>query len=802
MRGKTKKLVTYGKASSHNPPNLKNGVQDLAAPHTICSEGESAKASCSSPLTKSLDLSHHDAGSQSTSSVDIPGSQSSQGKAYDDVSGKKRRKLFRENVQQIRDQSMSVNSDTAPTSAHRSYAEFGKTTSPDCAKSNEVFHMGEAQDRGTFPRKAQFEIEPLGANFGAMSRSPYRVYSSKAASLPISCSHDEDTTRYHKRLPTIRKRLVDSLSAAEEFARDGIRDTLTDRDYQSDCHSLSQLIWEEKDRQSTADIHQSKAPSTDSAEPSGIPKAPRFGRSRVTYAHQRSFLNDASTVGLVDDPGISVSTMCCNPRRPQPSPGLLSQAYSHVEDEESLDNRPVQSIHELRQAGDNARFQETVELVFEDIEDPHNSVSEACNGFLQLCTRLMEPQFLRRFCESGFDIRLVKCMTNDLDIVSTTLALCAFRLIYVSGSLPPTLLTPFWSKLLDISSTLIGAEDDLLLLARQRPLGLSKAVQASLKALLPRLSLAVYGEQPITSISPRLLILLNIQSALLIFQEKGTSVDIPVPLLTPIVGLLSPETCENAKFPLPLQRFHVLVLALSILEAYTMLSGPLDADHRNSFQPLTRYHSLLYADQTNQSRQVLVLYIRVLLNLTNRDPSFCEACCRPEFVGGLVNIITSKFCAVSEEAITKENSALDTIILALGALINMAEKSELSRSIFLESMDNSASFLHLLLQQFSAGISSVTQAHSVSEMQHNVAIGYLSILLVTLCLNKEALAHVKASLHGRGLTSALSTAEEFLRYHQKVEKDSHLLGTRNKDGAELTSRLEQIIYQIRQHVEQ
>jgi hypothetical protein len=37
-----------------------------------------------------------------------------------------------------------------------------------------------------------------------------------------------------------------------------------------------------------------------------------------------------------------------------------------VSDDEEIESRPVRSIHELRQAGDNARFRESVEVIFED----------------------------------------------------------------------------------------------------------------------------------------------------------------------------------------------------------------------------------------------------------------------------------------------------------------------------------------------------------------------------------------------------------------------------------------------------
>jgi hypothetical protein len=374
-----------------------------------------------------------------------------------------------------------------------------------------------------------------------------------------------------------------------------------------------------------------------------------------------------------------------------------------------MDNRPVRSIHELRQAGDNARFRETVDSIFEDIEDPYNSVSDACNGFVQLCTKLLEPRFLRRFSEYGFDERLLSCMTSSFDIVSITLALCAYRMICVSSSSSSTLFSSFWSKILDLSPTLLGVEGDLLLTAKQQSLGLSKAVQASLKNILPRLSSAIYGEQPTITVTPRLLILSNIQFLLTKFQEKGTSVDIPPPLLSLIVGLLALEAYRNVDYPLPSQRFEVLVLVLSVLETYTILSVPLDSEHCNSFRPLTQIHRFLYPSQSDQSRRILVLYIRVLLNLTNMDPLLCEECCRPEIVGGLVNNVISEFSAVPEASAAKEDSSLNTVILALGALINLAEKSESSRTIFLKSTSGSTSFLQMLIRQFSNNISFVAQ---------------------------------------------------------------------------------------------
>ncbi|KNG82287.1 hypothetical protein ANOM_006742 [Aspergillus nomiae NRRL 13137] len=810
MREKTKRLVTYGKPSSHKSHNRKNRVVERPTSPIISGDaGVSNAYPCSNTLTRSPGSD-----SQQLCGVDsldhipdahILGSQNSHGKAYD-VSGTKRRKLLQEQAQQTQEHSVSAGSHIGSIFAHESTTRFGETGGSNGVKANEALHMVKARDqsdgcslpKGVQAEPARNEQTPTETTY--MLQSPRdRKLSLKTGRLSTSYLSAVDATRHQMKQPSLRKRLVDSLDSTEGVPLD----FLSDRECQSDCQTSSSHIWKGTDRQRTTYIHRLKAPGTDNIQRSPNSRPSISGRSRVTYAHQRSFLNDASVLGHNEEPSLLVSSRYHSLRQPQSNSGLLSQTYSYVEDEESLNNRPVRSIHELRQAGDNARFWETVDLIFEDIEDPHNSASEVCNGFVQLCTKLMEPRFLGRFSEAGFDERLVKCMTGGgFDIVSTTLALCAYRLICTSGSFSSAPPTPFWSKLLDISPALLDVEDNISVTAKQRYIGLSKAVQASLKSLLPRLSLAIHGERSISTISPRLLILLNIQSSLTSFQEKGTNVDIPSSLLALITELLLPEACENAKFPLSFERYQTLILSLSILETYTILSGPLDPDCCNSFRSLIQRYNFLYPNQGDQSRRILILYIRVLLNLTNKDPSLCEECCRTEIVGGLVKVIISEFSAVPEETTGKEISSVDTVILALGTLINLAEKSESSRAIFLESTSNSESSLDLLLQQFSTSINSVSQAHSVSEVQHNVAIGYLSILLVTLCLNPMALAQVKISLDGKGLAAALSTAQEFLRYYQKVEKDSRLLETRHGHGAELTPRLERILSQIREEERQ
>jgi hypothetical protein len=67
------------------------------------------------------------------------------------------------------------------------------------------------------------------------------------------------------------------------------------------------------------------------------------------------------------------------------------------------------------------------------------------------------------------------------------------------------------------------------------------------------------------------------------------------------------------------------------------------------------------------------------------------------------------FGNLTEDTLTQENNSLDTVILALGALINLVEQSEASRVIFLKSGGIPESILDQLLRLFSAHVDSISK---------------------------------------------------------------------------------------------
>lgn len=433
---------------------------------------------------------------------------------------------------------------------------------------------------------------------------------------------------------------------------------------------------------------------------------PNLRGSKITYARQRSYLNEFN---LSNTPGDQDTNF--HPPQPQIAPKVTAPTDLHFDGDTDDSTGPIRSIHELRQAGDNARFRGAIECMLDDITDGHNSMSTRRNGFFQLCSKLLDRQSARRFAEYGFAESLVECVTNDLDTVSASFALCSYELIHLSGAFPHTRLASFWSKLLDLSPRLLDTKDDILLLSKQRRFEVSKTVQRSIQETMPILSSVIRGNQPPSTLTPRYLALRCIQSVLWSFQQHKIIKTIPTTILNCLVDLLQTERPPGSTDqPLSSECFQIVYSIFSILEIYTILLGSLPIDHQNVLQPLARLYQFLDLGQSgsyDSSQQIRVLYIRVILNLTNSEPSFCNNFVTPELVGSLIGITISELGIQPGDCVPERS--LSTVILALGTLINLTEKSDSTRTLFLATTHNSTSYLRLLLQNFSVNIGSVTE---------------------------------------------------------------------------------------------
>ncbi|KAJ5888880.1 hypothetical protein N7495_008921 [Penicillium taxi] len=598
-----------------------------------------------------------------------------------------------------------------------------------------------------------------------------------------------------------RKRLIDSLGTSEEFADVPSPNTPTDSQNSSPVVPHTPTRLRDHKSPSLPSENQHENQHGNHSQESAIAPSPHLRSSKVTYARQRSFLDDLFLEDALSGRASSAALELNDPfSQPPEAMSAFPRARLFSREDENNDYGSVRSIHELRQAGGNARYRGAVESIFEDIEDQHISISGRCNAFIQLCGKLLDPKLASQFVECNFDKRLVDCLSKDFDIVSATLAFSALSLSFIGRSLPYILATVAWPKLLDVSAVMLDTHDDISAVIRAQGSKISKHVQTSVQNIALQILTALSHDTPVSTLSPCLIALHCLGATVASFQGKGERPSgLPLPLLEQLIDLLLPgKLYMGGNSEISLGGSHVFILGLSILEAHTTSGGLLQQNHLSILSSLPGLHGLLRVkinESEPNSQLIQTLYIRIILNVTNSNPLLCDKFATPKILEELAEIVMTNFGDLTENS--QGSKSLDTVILALGALINLTEQSEAIRSVFINSINTRGSLLDRLLPLFLGHVHSTSKADSFPKVNQNVAVGYLAVLLLALCLNPKARSHIKQSFQAKGLTVVMSTVDEFLHYHRKIEQDQYPSQAPKELGGFHVS-LEDLICQIRQ----
>lgn len=439
--------------------------------------------------------------------------------------------------------------------------------------------------------------------------------------------------------------------------------------------------------------------------------------SKITYARQRSFLSNIDiSEDLRDvDTQADLHQPICDPLEPV-------NLTPSIGGDEASGPGSVRSIHELRQAGGNVRFQGLVDSIFEDIEDAANSVTTRRDGLIQLCEKLSDMQFARRFVESGSFRRLASCITAHLDSISSCLAICAYAFILCVGAVPSSVTRTFWPRILTLIPSLLAMDEDISTLVAQRRYSLSRASQAAMRDLSSRLrESTVFTHQLPSWLSPQRILLRSMQLTVRKFRERGETANIlPYFAVHELTQLLLKHSLHAKDLDSTPKDVLILESTLSILEVHTTLSSSLGDDHQNVLKQLAQSSHLLFTLgllNRGRSSQLLILHLRLILNITNNNPTLCEDFATSELIQSLVNVILTNFKMTSGDLIGEKKDSLDIVILALGALINLTEESVTSRRIIFTLEIDSNSLLEHLLRLFSTGLDTISEVRSSSIAQ-------------------------------------------------------------------------------------
>lgn len=485
--------------------------------------------------------------------------------------------------------------------------------------------------------------------------------------------------------PKTRKRLIDGMESPAKAVVDNFSSTSSSQESSDDTpagvHTSSSRRAGGKQQGTVGETEASKDDANSLEPPARIAAKPR-----MTYSKERSHLSD---MVLEDSQQLNHSKASGLGPLAEDLPLLasLDPVVSHEfsEDEDDLEGPGIRSIHELRQAGSSARSRIDIETLLEDVEANGSSArSQRLRGLVQLAQKLVSAEVGPDILDLNLGHRLQKCpsLQGDDMIGQTLVILCMTRLL-ASTDLSTSSLDEVFESSLPLGDRLLQEPRDLAQLARDRKHNVSKMLAKDVTQLCQKLQKSSLWPEALTC-SPQLIHVKFLDVVLRQARRRGDfGMFLPAPTLDHLIKLLLKAGTDldgGSKDSLLIMDLTVSVLeSLTISQKWAHEGCPEAARQLAQLGPILSHFS-----SSDDSRRSQHLILRLLLNITNNDPSLCGFFAEPALIRALFGIVKSGLqeSAFSGSVLTEPE--LESGILALGALSNLAEHSALFRQRTME----------------------------------------------------------------------------------------------------------------------
>lgn len=544
----------------------------------------------------------------------------------------------------------------------------------------------------------------FGSLLGASSATPsmpsisrLQLTDSKPRSLlgALAKSKSDLTPSAH----TKKTRLIASLKPADSSSDEDVsdEDSESGSDAASGSHTVSQkkpykpmnstVLPHDTARSEDMDLDGDAAADTQTSQTTS-----GFGnRGKNTYAKSRSYLQesnpeDAFMMSMdIDDPIVSAS----------------QTRDSQTEDEEEASQ--ARGKHELRRQGQNHKFELENSMLIDDMF-PKCTPSIRRAALLELCTKMADVTFTHELMDSSVAQQFLKNLVSNDEIVFDFAAAVATIFILRANPTYTVLDEIRHSELLPSLAKLLDNDFDIQKIAKIRKTNLSKlAYDATVLLRSTLLASNVWSSKP-EIVSPQLVTLKALEMLVLGLREVGIMDSI---ITTYTLGKLvditynvskrytaGKDTTEDKK---------VLHTIFSIMEATSLANQNPLTWSASMMQHLAA--SMACAYQMGDASMV-TMAVKLCMNLTNNKPNACQQFSGTAFVQSLVQSIIDRTKVLqdgTEEA--QRTEALDTLILSLGAMINLTEHSDQARL----NADDGKYLLETLVKTFAEGSAKTKQ---------------------------------------------------------------------------------------------
>ena len=534
--------------------------------------------------------------------------------------------------------------------------------------------------------------------------------------LNITGMHVSAGNQCRTRPPFQRIRLVDRLHSANEMQEEPDLGDESKQTISSDKNSQSVLL---QSRDTTPEYDNGGNPCGNgslgfvNSTPmilnsfANEPATALQGGLKKTYARQRSYL----TEGNLDDAfsiNMPLTTHSPSPSRlSRRSPNSIATSKFHslqhlFHEADTLEDAhlgSIRSIHELRQAGGNARVVGEMEAILDDIEDKTNTpLSLKRSRLLDLTEKLANLTSRRSFIHHGLEARLLSHINASHDVIVNVLLMLSLTYIIAESLSQPALTLISNHQVLEYFSAYLHSTDDFasasygLDVSKATKMGLSKLNDSLLKS-------SIWKHARPSRLTSQVISLQFLDYLVRATREAGCNSEIlSTNIIDKIVDVMIPSF-SNSELRMCSDTTSEVQLAVSILESTTTCEGP--AWSKKSIEKMIQVLPLAETPSGESSGGVRTLALRLCLNLTNNNRSLCEAFSMPEVIQAAMSIINIGFHNLSVEiSTTLRSQELDNLVLALGFLINLAEYTEISEHLFIMARDGQQCPLDTLLSHF------------------------------------------------------------------------------------------------------
>ena len=521
------------------------------------------------------------------------------------------------------------------------------------------------------------------------------------------------------------KRIVDTLHPWDQCVVD--QDNAVSEDSRSSTTEISESMETERSAMNDAVTvqtprnaeNQRKSKLSGGCNLSSVPQpTPIFhpAAPKITYTRQRSYLTDVNHLDEVTKLSIPGMTepfsgkeserRAIGERQPVSQSQVLHSTGDQRWRNHDWQSGAIRSIHELREAGGNVRLVSELEAILDDIEEeqpPSSNLRRA--RLLDLTTKLQEPSSSRLFIDHGMESRLLAHLGVDTDTITNSLLATAL-LQLMAGPTSTTLLSQVNNaRIVGFLIDLLGLDQCPISHLNLRDYDLPEYFQHKLDNISCSMSKSAIwrgGSPPV--LSCHVLALQCLEYLVRQTRDTGSMSDMLSAYAIRRIVATSVPFSPTPKTPCTIISPVNLELAVSILESCTICSASEGQESLWEGETLERVTGLLpllnslKGDEYGPSR---TLTLRLYVNLTNNNPGLCETFSTSEVVEVLCKMIVAHFEQLSSQAIRRQKpKLLDDLILSLGALVNLAESSEMVRLLVMETRRRDRSYLDLLLELF------------------------------------------------------------------------------------------------------